>query len=160
MQQSVSSQSDDTSNWRNALRRCQHCGEVWVRVEGCDGETTCGLLPQTGDPYGEDSYIDYLWTTVQGKRRPNKITKRKKAPASRSTAVAQTKQVGCGKPIVWRDQAIVPIDDVDVLFDTQELELLLGSLGMNTDFIAKKRKAEEDIPVFTKLGEDGKDVTP
>jgi len=55
---------DDTSNWRNALRRCQHCGEVWVRVEGCDGETTCGLLPQTGDPYGEDSYIDYLWTTV------------------------------------------------------------------------------------------------
>ncbi len=46
---------DDTSNWRNALRRCQHCGEVWVKVEGCDGETTCGLVPETGDPYGDES---------------------------------------------------------------------------------------------------------
>lgn len=153
---------DDTSNWRNALRRCQYCGEVWVRVEGCDGETTCGLIPQTGDPYGDESYISYTWAIVSGKRRPNKINKRKqKARAvSLETAVASTKQVGCGKTIVWKDQALVSITEVDELFNTQDLQQILGSLGMKADFVAKKNKVEETITVFSKLDEDGKDVDP
>lgn len=70
---------DDTSNWRNALRRCQHCGEVWVRVEGCDGETTCGLVPTTGDPYGDESYFKYMWTKVGEAWRPEKVGRRKNA---------------------------------------------------------------------------------
>jgi hypothetical protein len=27
------------------FKRCPHCNEVWVKVEGCDGETTCGNRP-------------------------------------------------------------------------------------------------------------------
>lgn len=27
---------------KNLIKRCPHCREVWVKVEGCDGTTTCG----------------------------------------------------------------------------------------------------------------------
>merc|ERR1712232_770608 len=33
---------DDTKDWRNSIRKCQFCGEVWVKVSGCNGSTTCG----------------------------------------------------------------------------------------------------------------------
>lgn len=26
----------------NFLKRCQYCGEVWLKVVGCINETTCG----------------------------------------------------------------------------------------------------------------------
>ena len=34
----------DTSDWRNSVRECPHsdCKLVWVKVAGCDGDTTCG----------------------------------------------------------------------------------------------------------------------
>lgn len=79
---------------------------------------------------------------------------------SLETAVASTKQVGCGKTIVWKDQALVSITEVDELFNTQDLQQILGSLGMKADFVAKKNKVEETITVFSKLDEDGKDVDP
>jgi hypothetical protein len=127
---------DDTSNWRNAMRRCQHCGEVWVRVEGCDGETTCGLVPTTGDPYGNESYFKYMWTKVGEAWRPEKLGRRKKARAIPEKS-SSAKQVGCGRPIVWKDQAIVPVSEVDAIFSTQELEVILNNFSLNnTDFIA------------------------
>jgi hypothetical protein len=30
----------------NFLRECPHCGEVWLKVEGCDGEVCCGHFPE------------------------------------------------------------------------------------------------------------------
>lgn len=152
---------DDTSNWRNALRRCQHCGEVWVRVEGCDGETTCGLVPETGDPYGDESYFKYMWMKVGEAWRPKKLGRRKNTRAVREDSKTSAKQVGCGRPIVWKDQAIVPIAVVDAIFSTQELELILSNFSSNnTDFIAKKQSREKNIPVFAKLDSNGKDIDP
>jgi GTP-binding protein EngB required for normal cell division len=152
---------DDTSNWRNALRRCQHCGEVWVKVEGCDGETTCGLVPETGDPYGDESYFKYMWMKVGEAWRPEKLGRRKNTRAVREDSKTSAKQVGCGRPIVWKDQAIVPIAEVDAIFSTQELELILSNFSSNnTDFIAKKQSREKNIPVFAKLDSNGKDIDP
>ena len=31
------------------LRKCNHCGEVWMKVQGCDGPTVCGEIPNTDD---------------------------------------------------------------------------------------------------------------
>ena len=71
------------------------------------------------------------------------------------------KQVGCGRPIVWKDQAIVPIAEVDAIFSTQELELILSNFSSNnTDFIAKKQSREKNVPVFAKLDSNGKDIDP
>ena len=33
---------DDYEDPRNMIRRCPHCGEIWMKVEGCDGQTRCG----------------------------------------------------------------------------------------------------------------------
>lgn len=30
---------------RNVCKACPHCGAVFVKTEGCDGETTCGSIP-------------------------------------------------------------------------------------------------------------------
>lgn len=27
---------------RNQLRRCYHCGLIWIKVDGCNKNTTCG----------------------------------------------------------------------------------------------------------------------
>lgn len=32
----------DMSDPRNMIRRCTHCNEIWIKVEGCDGLTICG----------------------------------------------------------------------------------------------------------------------
>ncbi|KAH3745644.1 hypothetical protein Pelo_12938 [Pelomyxa schiedti] len=34
-------------NHNSQFRRCPHCGNVWVLVEGCEGVTTCGSKPET-----------------------------------------------------------------------------------------------------------------
>ena len=35
---------NDESDWRNSVRECPHpdCGLIWVKVAGCNGNTTCG----------------------------------------------------------------------------------------------------------------------
>ncbi len=151
---------DDSGDWRNALRRCQHCGEVWVRVEGCDGETTCGLVPSSGDPDSGESYVKYIWKNFGEAWRPEKTTKRKKARAIRENVETSTRQVGCGRNFVWKDQAIVPSTEVDAIFSTQELQLILSNFSLNTDFMAKKQSRDENIQVFAKLDSNGNDIAP
>lgn len=143
---------------RNAIRRCQYCGEVWVKVSGCDGETTCGLIPEEGDPFGDETFIQCMWTMVNGMRRPSKKSVKKKNIANRGLRETNINdiKVGCGKTIDWKSQAILPLSEVEALFSTQELECILASFGWNADFVAKKQQMEEDIVVFSEIGTDGK----
>lgn len=154
---------DDTSNWRNTLRRCQYCGEVWVKVEGCDDETTCGLIPDSGDPWGNETFFQCMWAMVGERWRPNKVRKSERMAAPRARARPETDRapkVGCGRQIVWKDQAILPLSEVEALFSTQELMEVLSSFSTNTDFVTKKNKKEENIVVFSELGADGKVIDP
>jgi hypothetical protein len=34
-----------TNHGINEQRKCPHCGEVWTKVEGCEGNTVCGNRP-------------------------------------------------------------------------------------------------------------------
>ena len=90
---------DNTNDWRNAIRRCQHCCEVWVKVEGCDGATTCGARPSQIDP-SSAAYYRLLWERVEGKLRPGKFLMK---PETRNTKKVDTprnlKPIGCGKSI-------------------------------------------------------------
>lgn len=38
----MSHNPDDNTDPRNMMRSCPHCNLVWIKVEGCDGATTCG----------------------------------------------------------------------------------------------------------------------
>ena len=33
---------EDSNDPRNMIRSCPFCGEIWIKVEGCDSVTTCG----------------------------------------------------------------------------------------------------------------------
>ena len=35
---------ENPKNPLNNIRKCQYCGEVWMKVYGCDGETICGQV--------------------------------------------------------------------------------------------------------------------
>lgn len=130
---------------------------MWVKVSGCDGETTCGLIPEEGDPYGTESFLHCMWASVDGMWQPRKVAKTKKMPrrANRETNRDGIK-VGCGRKIDWKNQAVVPLSDVEALFSTQELEQILNSFGFNVDFVTKKKKKESGIVVFSEIGADGK----
>jgi hypothetical protein len=36
----------DPSDARNQYKSCPHCGAVFIKTEGCDGNTTCGAVPR------------------------------------------------------------------------------------------------------------------
>ena len=33
---------DDKDDPTNKIRKCPHCGLIWIKVEGCDDVTQCG----------------------------------------------------------------------------------------------------------------------
>ena len=30
----------------NLVKKCPNCGLIWLKVDGCDGDTTCGNVPR------------------------------------------------------------------------------------------------------------------
>ncbi|CAD7943378.1 unnamed protein product [Amoebophrya sp. A25] len=155
---------DNVCDWRNAVRRCQYCGEVWVKVEGCDGETTCGARPTTNEKRADPSFFRLVWNWVEGRLRPGSFLMRNRNlehPLAGHLTLGEdrsVRKIGCGKSIVWKNQAIVPAAELDQLFSTQELENILSSFKMESRFVALKKKKERKIQVFSKLDKDGCDV--
>ena len=62
------------------LRKCPYCGHVWAKVEGCEGETSCGNRPETvndmrGSEYAVLSTYTFIWSG--GSLRIEKSEKRR-----------------------------------------------------------------------------------
>ena len=55
--QHMSYNPNDPNDPRNTIKRCPYCKLVWSKLEGCDGETTCGNRPF--------NYLDIQKTTTQ-----------------------------------------------------------------------------------------------
>jgi hypothetical protein len=54
VEKNMSYKINDQSDPRNMIKKCPYCGLIWFKIEGCDGETTCGNLPSK--PYDCRSY--------------------------------------------------------------------------------------------------------
>lgn len=82
---------DDPSDWRNSIRQCQFCGEIWVKVEGCTGTTECGRRGFTVDKMdNEQGKMHWLFSWIMGgdgKLRPK--SQDDVAPAVEETAAQQ-----------------------------------------------------------------------
>lgn len=150
---------DNVNDWRNAIRRCQHCREVWVKVEGCDGATQCGARPSGPDPTSK-TYHRLMWEKIEGKWRPGKFVMKpdESSQLRKAPQTTAARGIGCGKAIVWKDQAVVPKSELDCLFSTQQLELILSSFKMDSTFQKLRKKKERAIQPFAKLDEHGRDV--
>lgn len=87
------------------LRKCPHCGEVWAKLEGCNGETTCGNLMNTRE--SRFNTMSSFSFEFDGKRLAiSKISSKtiKKVAAKRAGK-------GCGRSINWSAMAPVPVPE-------------------------------------------------
>ena len=66
---------NDTTDWRNNVRECPLCGEVWVKVYGCEGTTICGKYEGLGAAENEglgaetrknEGILGWAWKKIDG----------------------------------------------------------------------------------------------
>ena len=89
----------------SALRKCPHCGQVWTKVEGCDGQTTCGNRLQAPD--GRLSMADFEFffdgEHLQVQRMGERLLAQRQGPDGHGA--------GCGRTIVWSQMAPVDVGE-------------------------------------------------
>ena len=83
-------------------RRCPHCNEVWIKVEGCEGQTTCGSRPSVSIDVRDASFAElgtfsFAWQNLKEsfKLAINKLPSRKIEHKKFAS------QIGCGNTINW-----------------------------------------------------------
>ena len=96
-------QSDQTAS---ELRKCPYCGQVWAKVEGCDGDTTCGNRPSVANDMRSSAYavlstFTFFW--FGGKLRIEKSGEKK--VSSNPKPLQSMQGQGCGKSINWNAMA-------------------------------------------------------
>lgn len=109
---------EDPSNLKNQLRKCPNCGLVWVRVEGCDGNTQCGARPTA--QYSKDTVegtsgmevlspfnyvVEIIWPGLEFivQKLPNQRSQQ--SPTSfQSTNVSP---LGCQQTFEWRSAPFI-----------------------------------------------------
>ena len=58
----------ESNPFSNMIRECQYCGEIWVKVSGCDGNTTCGNRDSGADVIQNGSvntFSGVVWTETE-----------------------------------------------------------------------------------------------
>ncbi|KAL4432270.1 hypothetical protein ABPG74_020238 [Tetrahymena malaccensis] len=92
---------------RNLFKQCPNCGIIWLKVEGCDGLTSCGKRY-----YDMDFYVNvkqfmkfkFDWRKFRWVINTESIQEKQKQSYEQNT-----KGIGCGQTIDWR--ATPPLGD-------------------------------------------------
>ena len=89
------------------LRKCPHCGHVWEKVEGCDGET-CGNRPPAVNDMKDSKYaalstFTFIWSG--GSLRIEKSGQKKVSSNMDPNNRGNIPGKGCGKSISWSGMA-------------------------------------------------------
>ena len=75
-------------------RKCPYCGLIWTKMEGCDGDTTCGNRPDAFDKqsaFSVQATYSFLWNN------------------SKLTVTPASRWFGCGNTINWKRMAPVSV---------------------------------------------------
>ena len=138
----------------NKFKKCPHCGTIWFRIAGCDGQTRCGTRDKIKDKfYGiykdyivkyENKNLEITQNNISQNEIGNlsefngltneEINKNRELQQQGKTLI---KPIGCGNYIRWRE-----MEDV-----TEEVNNLLKEIP-NTDYDIKFReicKKEESL---------------
>ena len=99
------------------LRKCPHCGFVWDKVQGCEGETRCGSLPSVHD---HPKYSVMATFTFELRGTQFLISKTGDISLPQRTATAGG---GCGRRIIWSEMQKIPTP--------RELEFVPGVINTN-----------------------------
>ena len=137
------------------LRKCPHCGLIWTKVEGCEGDTTCGNRPSFVNDFRDPSYAELGTFSFQwlgdGCFYISKIGRKNIKSEKRSGA-----HYGCGKSINWKQMATVEVPSEfskTVKVGTSDIKILPPSaenfkekLSGKIDAAGKKLKLDEPPP--------------
>ena len=119
------------------LRKCPHCGCIWAKVAGCDGETRCGEMasfldsqdPELSRLYYSKDFVKYqssAMATFTFELRGNQFLVSKTGNRKYSWKDTSNKGrnvQGCGKPITWSEMKKVKTP--------KELEYVPGDVNVN-----------------------------
>ena len=138
----------------NKFKKCPHCGTIWFRIAGCDGQTRCGTRDKIKDKFYE-IYKDYIvkYENKNLEITQNNISQNEIGNLSEFSGLTNEeinknrdlqqqgktliKPIGCGNYIRWRE-----MEDV-----TEKVNNLLKEI-LNTDYDIKFReicKKEESL---------------
>ena len=98
------------------FRKCPHCGQIWQKIEGCQGDTFCGQRPSEHLKYdhvdgAKMATFSFSWNEIFQKlftrRIPRKGRNARRNMSNRSDTAG--KHIGCGKTINWSKMAPVKV---------------------------------------------------
>ena len=89
------------------LRRCPHCGLVWAKIEGCDGQTTCGNRMRQFDGANTDGFLGTF--TFEWSRATKRLKISKKERRQLRNYTQDRGGIGCGRSITWSQMAPVEV---------------------------------------------------
>lgn len=99
------------------MRKCPYCEQVWIKVEGCDGVTTCGARPSI---YERRAFTKWTWQVDSGKLEWS----REALDSAPALEIDESDNGGgCGQEIEWALMApvIIPNEVVDTQLDNDDL---------------------------------------
>ena len=90
------------------LRKCPHCGLIWTKIEGCNGDTICGNRPSFVNDIRDSAFS--VLATFTFEWIGNKLNITKGGSKSVQSEMSLTSNfAGCGKTINWSDMATVAV---------------------------------------------------
>lgn len=91
------------------LRKCNYCGRIWAKVEGCEGETTCGNVPSTYFDIREKGVGIMSTFTFRITGGILNIAKTGERHIEKKKSSSNELTVGCKKKITWKNMQTVPV---------------------------------------------------
>ena len=130
------------------LRKCPYCSTIWTKVEGCEGDTTCGSRPSTVNDFRDSAYsvlgtFSFRWLGNGNMEITKSGGKTVKSERNSSSAI------GCGKTINWKEMATVSVPSEfseTVKVGTSDIKVLPPTAsGFNRQLSDKIGAAQRDL---------------
>ena len=90
------------------LRKCPHCGFICTKVEGCEGESTCGNRPSAVNEFRDPSNAE-LGTFLFQWLGNDQLHISKRGRKSVLSERCSQRMYGCGRFINWKQMATVAV---------------------------------------------------
>ncbi|CAB9512922.1 expressed unknown protein [Seminavis robusta] len=158
----------DMSNPNNVCKKCNHCGAVWVKTEGCDGDTFCGEVPsakRAAPLLLETEFVEEdggRWALLfrhgpsrfHGSARATRSWFQTLNPFKQAATVGKgsgsrhqkrsgaTIESGCGAAICWSTMLPVPPEDLGGLKKVEVLKECFSEENAKVRFENKVRTKE------------------
>ncbi len=91
------------------LRRCPYCSTIWNKVEGCEGDTTCGNRPSTVNDFRDSAYAVLGTFSFRWLGNGNLMITKSGDKTVKSEMRSSSTGSGCGKTINWKQMPTVTV---------------------------------------------------